>query len=419
MKTPTASSNGRVLTFATARTRRLKSWTDAFYQYTADKGLSPLVRRWAGIFTVAAALERRVWLKNQKGLLFPNLYVLIVGRAGAGKTLATSLCRTLLQEIEGHSVAPTSVTHASLIDSLVDSEKKIVRPQDTPDIITMNPLTVISDEFSVFLAAYENTFVSRLTTLYDGRVYRETRRTGKLDYSIEAPLLNMIAATTPSYLQNTLPAGVWEEGFMSRILMVFAPEEPPYNFLLERESEDATFADLIHDIRLIGAPEFYGPMTIEKDAADAFIQWHMAGGPPTPTHPRLLSYASRRSATLLKLCMVASASSSEGRTITLDHYVEALDWLMETEGAMPDIFKAMTTGGDSAIMRETWHFLYITYKKRGTPVPEPLLYQFVSERTPSYNVARLIEVMERNKLIEKKLWSNGAYGYMPMELREF
>ena len=66
--------------------RKLQSWTDAFFQYTEKIGSPPLFRRWCGIFTVAAALERKVWTVNNKGRLYPNLYMFLVGPPGTGKT---------------------------------------------------------------------------------------------------------------------------------------------------------------------------------------------------------------------------------------------------------------------------------------------------------------------------------------------
>ena len=78
----------------------------------------------------------------------------------------------------------------------------------------------------------------------------------------------------------------------------------------------------------------------------AINDWARSGGQPAPDHPKLLSYNTRRLHHLLKLCMVAALACDSELIITVDHFVEALDWLVELETFMPDIFKSMRTGGD-------------------------------------------------------------------------
>src|SRR5690606_31276805 len=119
-------------------------------------------------------------------------------------------------------IAPTSVTKASLIDALAAAERKIIRPGHDPSIITFNSLVVASDELGVFLPAYENDFMNVLTNIYDCRVYSETRRTSKVSIRMEAPQLNFTAATTPSYLTALLPEGAWDQGFLSRTILIYS-----------------------------------------------------------------------------------------------------------------------------------------------------------------------------------------------------
>jgi hypothetical protein len=81
---------------------------------------------------------------------------------------------------------------------------------------------------------------------------------------------------------------------------------------------------------------------------------------------------------------------------------------------MPDIFKSMTTGGDSRAIEEAWHFIYRIYVKKREPVPEHHLIQFLRERVPAHSVARIVEVMERARLLKAELTKHGK-GFVPME----
>src|SRR5687768_12036585 len=70
--------------------RRLASWVDAFGMFTAKTGSPHLFRKWAAIYTVAAAMERKTWIRTARRIMYPNMYVILVGPAGAGKGLATN-----------------------------------------------------------------------------------------------------------------------------------------------------------------------------------------------------------------------------------------------------------------------------------------------------------------------------------------
>lgn len=395
--------------------RQLPSWIDGFFRYTEGNGSPALFRRWAAIFAVASALERRIWIRTAKGALYPNLYLIKVGPPGAGKTLATSLVHEMLMEIENHHLAPASVTKASLIDAITAAERKLVRPQENPSIITYNSLTVVSDELGVLLPAYENDFMNTLTHIYDCRVYSETRRTTKINIKMTAPQLNLIAATTPSYLNNLLPAGAWDQGFLSRTILIYSGGDGPQPLNLtetNKPGESKLQQDLIADLKGIGDDEFYGKMIFAEDAAEAIEAWHIGNGEPKPDHPKLVHYNTRRSAHLLKLCMIASASRGYDRKIILEDFVEALEWLTEAESYMPDIFKSMAVGGDQRIIEETWHFVYTIYMKEKKPILEHRLVKFVQERAPAHNVMRIIEVMKRAKIIEEQL-TNVGVSYIP------
>lgn len=94
-------------------------------EYTDNKGSSSIYRKWSAIFAIGAALERKVWITTAKGKLYPNQYIVLVGGAGIGKSLSTNIVdeflRTLSTPETPFHLAPTSVTKASLIDSLNDA----------------------------------------------------------------------------------------------------------------------------------------------------------------------------------------------------------------------------------------------------------------------------------------------------------
>lgn len=375
--------------------RKLSSWVQAFEKYMAPMGSPKLFGRWTGIFTVAAAMERKNFVDTPKGRLYPSLYVVLVGPAGAGKTVALSVAHDLMTNLEDHHIAPTSLTKAAMIDTLEAANRHIIRPTDNPAVIDYNSLTVISNELGVLVPAYENDFINTLTDIYDCKRYSELRRTTKRSIDIRAPQFNIIAGTTPSYLNNLMPEGAWDQGFISRTMLIYSGRGTAVDLFNEIPLDQKLYADLITDLRQIGGDGFYGKFSFKDTAVDQFRAWIKdAKEEPMPDHPKLQHYNSRRQAHLLKLCMIASASTTDTKIVSEENFVEALDWLLEAEAMMPDIFRSMSSSS-AGVMDEAWHFAYTWSLKSKKPIPQNLMVAFVAERAPSHEVLRTLEVMEK------------------------
>lgn len=394
--------------------RKLSNWIDGFIQYTEGKGSPEIYRLWAAIFTIGAVMERKVWLRTAKGKLYANQYIVLVGGAGIGKSLCTRVVRDLLETLRTPDrpfyIAPTSTTKASLIDALAAAERRIVRPMEVPAVNAFNSLTVIANEFGVFLPSWEGDFMSVLTDLWDCGPYAETRRTHKVNINIPNTQLNIFSATTPMQLTGLLPEGAWEQGFMSRMLTVYSGEAIHTELFAVFSNDDKLWDELTAD--LLTMYKMWGEVTVSPEAVEAIETWARGGGQPVPSHPKLYSYCARRPAHLLKLCMIACVASGDELTITLDHFAEALDWLVQLETFMPDIFKAMKVGGDGKSIEDCWHYAYTLYLKTKEPVPEARIWHFLQERVPAHSVERIIDVMCRAGLLEKKFVASGT-GYLP------
>lgn len=395
--------------------RKLSNFIDGFIAYMEDKGSPRIYAKWSAIFTVSAAIERKVWVNNRRGPLHPGQFILLVGPAGVGKSVCTNVVYDLLDTIrKGRKplhIAPSSVTKASLIDGLAKAERSIIRPLDTPSITSFNSLTVIANEFGVFLPSWEGDFMSVLTDIWDGKRYAETRRTAKIDIELPNTQINLLSATTPAYLMKLLPEGAWEEGFMSRMLIVYSGETRHVDLFGDETHDDKLWTELTHDIDQIYS--MFGEMKPTEEFVEAFNIWGRSGGAPRPDHPKLAGYCTRRSAHLLKLCTVAAAATDSELTLTVDHFAEALDWLVELETYMTDVFKALKGGGDSRAMEECWHMGYQYFMKHNKPVPEHIMYTFLQERIPAHSVERVIDVMVRGRLFTKKFMDDGSQGYEP------
>ena len=388
-------------------------WIEDFEKYMEGSGSPTLFVQWGAISILAGAVERKVWVVTKKARTYPNFYVVLTGPAGVGKTQVIDKAGELWRGLEDHKVAPTSVSKASLADALNEASRRVIVPaskaEDGP-VESFNSLLVALNELGTFLPSYESEMMNVLTDLWDCKVYEEKKRSSKLEIVIKKPCLNLLAGCTPAYLNTTFPEGAWDQGFASRTFFIYSGEVILQS-LFSTDTEDKKEKKKLLD-KLKKISELYGRMTFEPEVAQLLDAFHMQGGEPKPEHPRLVSYNSRRTHHLIKLCMIMSVSRSDDLVITIDDFQRALDYMLEAEIFMPEIFKAMNNSGTGAVMKEAWHFTYMTYMKEKKPVLRYRIIRFLQEKVPAHTIGTILDMMEQSKMLEKRLTSAGD-AYVP------
>ena len=402
--------------------RVLPDWLTAWEEYFSNSPCPTLFRRWTGISLLAGAMERKCWVYSMEKDLYPNLYIILVSPPAGGKSFLIEAVGEFWNKIGQHHVAPDSISRASLADELKDAERHIVRVGETT--YSFNSLLIAAEELGTLLISYDNELISTFCKLYDCSSYGERKRGKDIKYTLENPQLNFLSGTTPVQLSYLLPEGAWRQGFMSRTIVVYSGEIVYGKLKLYEGSKDASLKasndkikrNLMHDLKIIG--NTFKKFVWNRESAGIMEEWYESGGEPTPDHPNLLGYCARRGVHLLKLCMVASISDSDDMVITVEHFQRAQSWMIEAEHYMPDIFKAMSHGGDGELIKECWHFFYKIYIKKQEPIKQYRLVRFLEERAPAHSVERILNLMVMGhtfKLIETNV---AGKCYVPMVLKE-
>lgn len=369
------------------------SWIESFVEHTDNLESPTLFRKWAGIFTVAAAMEMKTWLMTSSPL-YPNLYVFIVGHPGVGKNRIIRVAKRYMNEIPEFHFAPTSLTGAALVDTLAGSKRFIARLPDPP--LEYYNTTITAEELTAFMHKYDDEMVGLLSAFYDPDPYAQSRRGKDIKIKIDRPQVNLISGTTPSNLVQLMPESAWDQGFTSRVILVHSDERIVGDDFAgtSRQLDD----NLIHDIKQIGA--LSGEFKVTQDYRDAVNNWRALGEPPTINHPKLLHYKTRRRVHLYKLSMVSCADRSDVLLLTKDDFNRAMGWLLEAESFMPDIFTAGSTGTDARAIDEIYH--YIVTNDKGDGIPEHQIVNFARTRVPIHSILRIIEIMTASGQIQSR-----------------
>lgn len=338
-------------------------------------------------------MEMRTWLQTSSPL-YPNLYVFIVGHPGVGKNRIVRVAKKYMAEIPEFHFAPTSLTGASLVDTLAGSKRFIARLPDPP--LEYFNTTITAEELTAFMHKYDDEMVGLLSAFYDPDPYAQKRRGFNIDIKIPRPQVNLISGTTPSNLVQLMPESAWDQGFTSRVILVHSDERIIGDDFAKTSRDLDT--NLIHDIKQIGG--LTGEFKVTQDYRNAVNDWRALGEPPIINHPKLLHYKTRRRVHLYKLSMVSAADRGDVLLLTKDDFNRAMGWLLEAEAFMPDIFSAGSTGTDARAIDEVLHF--ITLSDKGDGIPEHRIVNFARSRIPLSSLWRVIETMVASGLIQSR-----------------
>lgn len=372
--------------------------------YTANSEPSELYREWVGVFSIASVLRRKCflpWLGTDT--FYPNLYVVLVGPAGARKGTAMRPGVTLMRKM-GINMSSASITREALILQLKDSQDTEV-DTDAGTMTLNSSLSVVSEELTVFLGYNNPTLLSDLCDWFDCPDIWEYKTKNSGIYPIDGVWLSILGATTPLLLQSTLPAATFGSGLSSRIIYVYSAgkaKRVPFPFLTEQEAQLGLNLEL--DLERIKT--LRGKFEVTTQFLAAYGEWYHTGLERSHLNGNQYfeGYMNRRQIHLLKLCMVMSVmqdtEAAPAMLITTKIFDRALDLLMRTEEQMGWVFQGVGSGSSAVVQSKIMTVL--THHK--TITRKGLLQAFYADLN---NEAHLDEVM--NTLV--------AMGFCKKQLR--
>lgn len=375
--------------------------------YTEGVSSPPIFRLWSGIACLAGAMERRIWIETARSILFPNMYIALVANPGIGKGEAIRHTEHLWYKIKRFKVAPDDVSAASLVDALEDCQQK--RLFNGTELVEYSSLLIPAEEFGVFVKTHDLSFLSLLNKVWNNpRVHRDRKRHLKKEIDIPHPQINLLVGTQPNFLGATVPEEAWGMGFMARMLLIYAGEGISVPLFGERPDLSVQEKALVSGLEVIS--DLYGNMRWEKSAMAQIEKWRLGGFQPVPEHSKLRHYLPRRILFALKLTMIANISRSSDLIITCDDVTRGIDWLVEAEALMPDIFREMVKKSDQEVIQELhFHMMRIWTRNPKKGIHESVIYHFLGQRVMSHYVAKVFEIAVKSNVIARLAGTSDLY----------
>ncbi|KKK64507.1 hypothetical protein LCGC14_2983480, partial [marine sediment metagenome] len=248
--------------------RKLPDWLGTYLEYTEMQESPELFHLWTGISSIAAALERNVFLdRGIIGKLFPNMYIILTGASAVDrKTTAILIGETILRE---------ACPDINFIAQKITPEAFIQALQDQYTSREVGAGYVLAEELSFFLGTSDKSsaLIQLLTKAYSCPDILDYHTKGEGVIEAHMSCVNFLGGTTPEWIKDSLPKYAIQGGWAGRHVFVYAHEQwnpiahPELTPKMVRQRDN-----LLHDIAMIRLLK--GEFVWSKDAKEWFRVWY-------------------------------------------------------------------------------------------------------------------------------------------------
>jgi len=317
-----------------------------FCKHLQDTNTPQVYNLWTALTVVSSVLGRRCYLQNGFRTVYPNLYTLLIGPASVGKSTPISVGAKLMSQMDSPPyLLSNKLTPEALIQSLEESPTNVEGTVLTKSAVGVAFLS----EYGTFVDknSDQNGMTTALTDLWDNLDHFEYMTRGRGKEHLYKVCLNLIAGVTPGYLKSVTPISSIENGYATRLMLIWSDGAEVRRRATETVSEERSEAlvqDLNEIAKLRGAFR-YTPEAF-KFYTDTFDTWW---NDPNPLLEDDISrgLAGRRMHIFQKLAVLLSASNRNTQMVQRGDCVVALKILQYMEKALPRVLQKIS-GNESS-----------------------------------------------------------------------
>jgi len=328
--------------------RRLPDWLKGLLTLVENTEAPREFWLWGGLFTIGAALQRKVWLPFGIETIYPNLYVLIVAPPASRKAGPATLAKRMLEDIQS-PVAVDSSSKRALTKELKEVNKQCYFTYNGVPR-AQAPLAIISKEMSSLLALDPKAMIECLTDLYDNHETWKYKTADKGEDFIYGPCLSCFVLTTPTWITGNLPKEAIGGGYTSRHVILTATDR--YKWVpIPPELDPQLYENLVHDLGQIN--RLIGEFQWKPEARSFYEDWYenrIKDLMKKNRDDRVEAFLGRMHVVALKVAMILHVSSDEDLIINLRDIGRSIEAIERT---IPMVTAALSGHGRSDYAPDT------------------------------------------------------------------
>lgn len=313
----------------------------ADYLKTTENSKPPLEYHvWAMLSTLSAFAGRRFRFPFGPMYFYTNLYVVLVGEPGFGKSTAMNRAKNIVRASEVCPVAATQITKEALTLTMANDKfpgrKTFVLGDRT---IEYNQYSIFATELTQFIGVNPIGFLDFLTTVWDEPVYQvETKNKG--NDLIVGPYITMLACMTPEIVKGFLKMNILTGGFARRTAFMHCSHKniihiPSYT----HEQQEAE----LRCIKFGQALQYkHGDFDWSDELKDFYIAWNQSNEEVMRDRPPATrGWYESKGEMLFKISMLVALAEDCGNNLILNvaHYKTALRFCSYVEKTLERVFE--------------------------------------------------------------------------------
>lgn len=223
---------------------------------------------WTALAIIAATVKGNVFLDRHSYLLYPNIYVLLLGRSGMRKGVPISVAGKIMEMVNNNRV----IAGCNTIEAVIKNLSKDYTLEGG-GIIKDATALLLASEFSDLLQDNDQAFTT-LTNLYDSGYHKqyikETKAGGK--EVLKGINLTMLGASNMPLLEDRLTAKDIRGGFIARTYLIYADKKRVINSLVDAPKKKIDFKGLVQWLNILKG--LRGKFSWDIDAAKFYDNWY-------------------------------------------------------------------------------------------------------------------------------------------------
>lgn len=319
-----------------------------YLNYASKNEAPEMFHVWMAYGTISAAIGRRVYMLHGENAIYPNIYVLLVGAAGGGKTTALGKARKLIAELRNVPYTHSVETVEGLIRYMcgdknakppIASECCFPLPWPDGQMRNTHHVAIMANEFIDFIRSNQEAWTGFLNNIYDEDFYGYRTKNMGTDY-IEGPYLVLLGAIPTEVSKKLQENDIITTGLARRTIFQYGDRQfhNPHAFPIFTEEEKTSRDFCLARLRAI--QELRGELKLTDDSRSWWKNWY-------DTHslslmkratPATQGWLSSKPNQVQKLAILSSLARSDEMLIRPEDFELGLGFLNTMEESLHMVF---------------------------------------------------------------------------------
>lgn len=328
------------------------TFIEALLRYTNESESPKKYYYWAGLAAIASVVKNNVYLDKFYYKLYPNIYVLLIGRSGLRKGPPVQLARQLVTSVDNTRIFAGRVSIQGIIAEL---SRATTKPGGGAPLVEATG-TFFASEFASFIIQ-DSAALTILTDLYDGHYNPEWSymlRNSPTE-KLKSPCLTLLGASNEAHIKDAIPENAIGGGFIARTFIIYSDKKSGINPLTSKPADTIPIDILIK--RLGAISKTRGEFKWSDLGRQVYNEWYVKfqevealGEDSTGTMERLHDH-------VLKTAMLVSLSRKEDLVLEQDDIEEAIRACMDfvpgaKRIALGQSGRSISAPGTAVLLRE-------------------------------------------------------------------